>query len=53
MSKRDWGERGWRRAKLRETALWTKGDHVYDARIGEVEREGQMDRMRGEPKRLK
>jgi len=52
MSKRDLGDKGWRRAKLRDTALWTKGDQVYDWRIGEVEREGQIDRMRGEPNRL-
>jgi hypothetical protein len=48
----DFGDTGWRRAKLRDTALWTTGDQVYDWRIGEVEREGQIDRMRGEPNRL-
>jgi hypothetical protein len=52
MSKRDFGDMGWRSAKLRDTALWTRGDQVYDWRIGEVEREGQIDKIRGEPNRL-
>jgi hypothetical protein len=38
------------RAKLCESALWTRGDHAYDVRIRGVEREGQMDRIRGESK---
>jgi hypothetical protein len=52
MSERVCGDMGWRRAKLRETALWTRGDQVYDFRIGEVEREGHIDRMRWSPNRL-
>jgi hypothetical protein len=52
MSERVCGERGCRRARFRETGLWTRGNQVQDDMIREAEREGQRDRMRGEPKRL-
>lgn len=39
-------------AKLRATALWTRGDQAKEDRIGEEEREGQMDNIRGDPNKL-